>query len=170
MPPVLAHFIADWLFQSQYMASDKVKSAVPALLHVAVYGLVFWVLVGPSWAALAVIVGTHYVIDRYRLARHVNWAANFIAPIRRLTPWERRNLGRPPADREPSGPGSHGWPASEAVDGMLIRWRSTNPPWSECSTYGSPPGVPDHIAFMVLIAVDQIMHLVCNYAALRWLA
>ena len=52
MTPALAHFIADWLFQSQYMASNKVKSAAPALLHVTVYGLVFWVLVGPPLPAL----------------------------------------------------------------------------------------------------------------------
>lgn len=144
-PPVLAHFVADWLFQSQYMAEQKVKTAVPALLHVTVYGLVFWALVSPPLPALAVIVGTHYLIDRYRLARHVNWAANFIAPVRRTS----RYLGED--------------------EGHLWLWRSTNAPWRECSTYGSPPGVPDHIAFTVMISIDQILHLSLNYMALRWL-
>lgn len=154
--PVLAHFVADWLFQSQYMASNKVKAWQPAALHVTVYGLVFWALVQPSWAALAVIVGTHYVIDRYRLARHVNWLANFIAP------WHRTKVSRRP----------HFTLSAEMLpdeEYEFTRWRSTNPPWSECKTYGSPPDVPDHVAFMVLIVVDQIMHLLCNYAALRWL-
>ena len=152
MEMLLAHAIGDWLLQSQYMASMKVRSAVPALLHVTVYGIVYWVLVGPSWLALVVIVGTHYLIDRYRLARHVNWAANFIAPVH----WVK-------VERD------HPWALDEFGPRPFKRLRSTNPPWSECSTYGSPPGVPDHIAFIVMIAVDQILHLVLNWAALRWL-
>lgn len=157
-PPVLAHFIADWLWQSQYMAEKKLNAWRPALLHVTVYGLVFWALVGPPLPALAVIVGTHYLIDRYRLARHINWAANFIAPIRRI------KLDPPLRRYRPLSPeGPMGWTIKRHV------WRSDNPPWSQCSTYGSPPGVPDHIAFLVMIAIDQILHLVANYVALRWL-
>lgn len=150
MDPVLAHFVADWVFQSQWMASEKVKAARAAVAHVVVYGIVFGLLVRPSWAALAVIVGSHYLIDRYRLARHVNWAANFIAP------WHRALVPGTGEDDPRTGIALH-------------RWRSTNPPWSECKTYGSPPGVPDHIGFIVMVAVDQIMHLALNGAALRWL-
>jgi hypothetical protein len=145
---LLAHGIGDWLLQSQYMASGKVKSSVPALAHVTVYGVVFALLVTRSPAALAVIVGTHYFIDRYRLARHVNWLANFLAPIRRPVKFEY----------------TRSW--TDRMD----HWHSTNPPWSECKTYGSPPRVPDHVAFMVMIVVDQVMHLTINYATLRWLA
>lgn len=165
MDPVLAHFVADWCLQSQWMASSKTSRWLPAAVHVAVYGALFALLVpaARSWPVLAVVVGTHYLIDRYRLARHVNWAANFIAPVQRLTHWERRNLCRPPSERSPE-------PRVTLVDPIdHPRRRSTNPPWSECSTYGSPPGTPDHIGFIVMVTIDQIMHLVVNWATLRWL-
>ena len=97
-------------------------------------------------------------------ARHVNWAANFIAPWARLTSWERSWLNRSPSHRAAAGV-----PMWDSPSDDPIRWRSTNPPWSECTAYGSPPGVPDHIAFMVMIVVDQLMHVVVNWAALRWL-
>lgn len=152
MDPVLAHFVADWVFQSQWMASSKTSRWLPAAVHVAVYGAVFALLVpaARSWPVLAVVVGTHYLIDRYRLARHVNWAANFIAP------WRDTKVPGTGEDDPRTGIGLH-------------VWRSANPPWSECSTYGSPPGTPDHIGFIVMVTIDQIMHLVVNWAALRWL-
>ena len=37
--------------------------------------------------ALAVIVGTHAIIDHYRLARHVVWAKNLLAPKAYRHPW-----------------------------------------------------------------------------------
>lgn len=153
MDPVLVHFIADWCLQSQWMASSKTSRWLPAAVHVAVYGAVFLVLVPASrgWV-IAPIVGTHYLIDRYRLARHVNWAANFIAP--------RVWIPYPTPPGRPPNPG-----ASPIYHG---RWQR-NPPWSECSQFGSPPGVPDYIGFIVMVTVDQIMHLLCNWAALRWL-
>lgn len=165
MDPVLAHFVADWVFQSQWMASSKTSRWLPAAVHVAVYGALFALLVpaARSWPVLAVVVGTHYLIDRYRLARHVNWLANFIAPWMRLMAWERKYRGVPPGLRDDDDR----WEPSEEDD--PIRWRSTNPPWSECSTYGSPPGTPDHIGFIVMVTIDQILHLLCNAAALKWL-
>lgn len=76
----------DYLLQSDYMANEKTKRWWPAVAHAITYGLPF-LLVTRSPAALAVIVITHAVIDRYRLARHVVWAKNFLAPRSYWHPW-----------------------------------------------------------------------------------
>lgn len=75
----LAHMVGDYLIQSDWMAVEKTRRWWPAIAHAVTYGLPF-VFVTQSSAALAVIVGTHAVIDRYRLARHVVWAKNQLAP------------------------------------------------------------------------------------------
>jgi len=59
-------------------------------------GLPF-VAVTRSPVALAVIVVTHAVIDRYRLARHVVWVKNHLAPAGFTPPWaECKATGYPP--------------------------------------------------------------------------
>lgn len=76
---MLAHLVGDYLIQSHWMATEKVKRWWPAVAHGITYTLPF-LLVTRSLAALAVIAGTHVVIDRYRLARFVTWAKNQAAP------------------------------------------------------------------------------------------
>lgn len=75
----MAHMVGDYLIQSDWMAVEKTRRWWPAIAHAVTYGLPF-LLVTQSPAALAVIVGTHAVIDRYRLARHVVWLKNQLAP------------------------------------------------------------------------------------------
>ncbi len=75
----LAHMVGDYLIQSDWMAQEKTKRWWPAIAHAATYGLPF-ALVTQSPAALLVIVGTHAVIDRYHLARHLVWFKNQLAP------------------------------------------------------------------------------------------
>jgi hypothetical protein len=76
---LLAHAVGDYILQSHWMATEKTKWSVAAACHALAYGLPFC-LFGPSVAAMAVIVGSHFAIDRYRLARYVVWAKNWIAP------------------------------------------------------------------------------------------
>ena len=76
---ILAHLIGDYILQSHWMATEKVNRWWPAIAHALTYGLPF-LLVTQSPLAVAVIVVTHAVIDRYRLAKHVVWAKNQIAP------------------------------------------------------------------------------------------
>lgn len=75
----LAHMVGDYLIQSDWMAQEKTKRWWPAIAHAVTYGLPF-VFITQSVLALVVIVGTHAVIDRYRLARHVVWVKNQLAP------------------------------------------------------------------------------------------
>lgn len=106
---LLAHAIGDYILQSDWMANEKTKKSVAALAHVATYGLPF-LLFRPSWMAFAVIVTTHFVIDRWRLARYVCWIKNFLAP----SPWRREWA-------ECSGTGYHNErPAWMAVWLMII--------------------------------------------------
>ncbi len=84
---VLAHFIGDYLLQSGWMAENKVKRSSVALIHAFVYSLPFVVLLHPSLAAYAVIMGTHFAIDRWRLARYVVFAKNFLAPPSAWVSW-----------------------------------------------------------------------------------
>ena len=83
---ILAHLVGDYLLQSHWMATEKTRRWWPAITHAATYGLPY-LLITQSLAALAVIVGTHAVIDRYRLARHVVWAKNHLAPRGHAAPW-----------------------------------------------------------------------------------
>ena len=76
---LVAHLVGDYLIQSHWMATEKTKHWWPAIAHAVTYGLPF-LLVTQSPLALLVIVGTHAVIDRYRLARHIVWFKNQLAP------------------------------------------------------------------------------------------
>ncbi|WP_066904531.1 DUF3307 domain-containing protein [Mycolicibacterium houstonense] len=75
----LAHMVGDYLIQSDWMAQEKTKRWWPAIVHAVTYGLPF-LFITQSPLALLVIVGTHAVIDHYRLARHAVWLKNQLAP------------------------------------------------------------------------------------------
>lgn len=85
MTPLILHLVGDYLTQSDWMAQEKTRASWPAAAHAFVYGLPF-VIIG-SWPAVAVIIGSHFVIDRWRLARYVVWAKNMAAPARYRYPW-----------------------------------------------------------------------------------
>lgn len=76
---LLAHLVGDYVVQTHHMATRKTEAHGPALAHAVTYGLPFLALTR-RWQALAVIVGSHFVIDRWRLAKHVTWAKNQAAP------------------------------------------------------------------------------------------
>ncbi len=76
MIQLILHLIGDYLTQTNWMAQNKTKSHGAAAAHAIVYALPF-LLLGPSRAAFAVILGTHFLIDRYRLARFVVFAKNW---------------------------------------------------------------------------------------------
>lgn len=77
MGQILAHLWGDYIFQSHWMANNKTKNWWPCLCHCVCYTLPF-ILLTQSLLALAVIFGTHYLIDRYRLAVYVIYFKNRI--------------------------------------------------------------------------------------------
>ena len=88
---LLAHAIGDYVIQSDWMATEKTKKSLACAIHVVSYTLPF-LLITTQVLALAVICGTHFVIDRWRLARHFIWFKNLM-----FSPYHRgRNGGYPP--------------------------------------------------------------------------
>ena len=124
---LVVHGIGDYVLQSHWMASNKTERWWPALCHALVYSCGFLVL-KPSWAALAVIFATHYFIDRYRLARFVVMYKNWL-----LGPFTN----------------DHGM--------------------SFVTGTGYPAETPAWLAVWLLIIADNILHVLINGAALRWL-
>lgn len=76
MIQLILHLIGDYVTQSDWMASNKTKRLFPAFCHATVYSLPFMAVA--SSKALLVIWLTHMMIDRYRLARYVVFAKNFL--------------------------------------------------------------------------------------------
>lgn len=90
---IVAHLVGDYVLQSDWMVQNKGSSHFACLVHVVFYTLPF-LLITQEPAALAVIAGTHYVIDRWRLARVLIWLKNRPWPGSR--PWsECRKTGYP---------------------------------------------------------------------------
>lgn len=83
---LVVHAIGDYLLQSHWKAVNKVRATVPAALHAGLYTSVF-VLLTSDWHALVVIAGSHFVIDRWRLARYLVWAKNHLAPRSAWVAW-----------------------------------------------------------------------------------
>lgn len=74
---LVAHLMGDYVIQSDKMATEKTRSSLWAAVHALTYALPF-LLITWSPAALAAMVLSHFVIDRWRLARYVVWAKNVI--------------------------------------------------------------------------------------------
>jgi hypothetical protein len=77
MLQLLLHLIGDYLTQTDWMAKNKTKSSLAAGAHAVVYSIPFLIL-SPSISAFSVILTTHFLIDRFRLARFVVFAKNKI--------------------------------------------------------------------------------------------
>jgi hypothetical protein len=94
---IVAHLVGDYLIQSDRMATEKTKASFWCALHAVTYALPF-LLLTRSPVALAVIVGTHFIIDRWRLARYVIWAKNGIGGSYR--PWSECSATGFPKERD----------------------------------------------------------------------
>lgn len=135
---LLCHAIGDYVLQSDWMATEKTKRSLAALVHALTYMLPFLFL-RPSLLALILIFGTHFVIDRWRLARFVVWLKN----------WS----------------GSRQWLKDGVGDTVCV----VNLSWADCQATGYPPDRPAWLAVWLLIIVDNIMHVIINGFALKFL-
>lgn len=87
MKQLLCHLFGDYILQSDWEANEKTKRALPAAIHATKYAVAFTPATR-NVKALVTIGATHYVIDRYRLAKHVSWAKNQCAPVSHRYTWE----------------------------------------------------------------------------------
>lgn len=97
MIQLILHLFGDYVTQSDWMANNKTKSFDAAFAHALIYSLPFWFI--GSASAWVVIFTTHFLIDRYRLARFVVFAKNFLGDGDRSKPhkWsECSKTGYPP--------------------------------------------------------------------------
>jgi len=91
---LVAHAVGDYLLQSEWMVREKGSNSLAALAHVVVYTLPFLFLTQHP-VTLLVIASSHFVLDRWRLARYVIWLKNWPWPGRRS--WEEcKETGYPP--------------------------------------------------------------------------
>lgn len=144
---LLCHLIGDYLLQSDWMATEKTKKSTTALAHVLTYGLPF-LLLTRSIPALLIIIGTHFVIDRWRLARYVVWAKNWISP--HYMYW---------------------CDFCKTTKGGCCEHCHKVPtkPWKECTATGYDPERPLWLTVWLLIIADNTMHLCINALALIYL-
>lgn len=96
---LLLHTLGDYVIQSDWMATEKIKRSLAAVIHAVTYTALF-LLLTRSVTALAVIAGTHFVIDRWCFARYVCWAKNRIWPGWR--PWSECTRTGFPDDKQPA--------------------------------------------------------------------
>lgn len=74
---LLLHLFGDYITQTDWMAKNKTQHWHPAIVHGVVYSLPFFLL-DISALSWFVIFSSHVVIDRFRLARYVVFAKNWI--------------------------------------------------------------------------------------------
>lgn len=165
---LVAHAVGDHLLQSDWMATEKTKKSVAALAHVVMYTLPF-LLFTTAPLALLTIAGTHFVIDRWRLARYVVWAKNWLGPKRGYT--VQRLHERMVWDTSVAG----ALPGLEGIHYSGVKWEDTEiiartPPWADCTSTGYPPDRPAWLAVWLLIIADNTLHVICNGLALAYLA
>lgn len=91
---MLAHFVGDYLFQDQWMATGKSKPGkeghIACTVHVIFYTLWMFVI-GGVWnpLALLIIAIPHWIIDRWSLANYVLHFKNGYSP---KEVWEKAPL------------------------------------------------------------------------------
>jgi len=96
MNELLAHLVGDYILQNNWEAQNKTKKWLPALSHVVKYTAAF-VPVTRNWKALAIIGGTHLVLDHYRVAIPLSWAKNnILVPSEEKYDYTRDNAGYAP--------------------------------------------------------------------------
>lgn len=138
---LVAHYIGDYILQSHWMATRKTKDSIAAATHAFSYAIPFaWIT--QNVYALAIIIGTHFLIDRYRLARYVVWFKN--------------------------GPIAHMWWDEDAVSlGPLTRiLRRINIIWRPVTDTGFPVSTPIWLSTWLLIIVDNTLHIIINGLAI----
>lgn len=158
MEQLILHLFGDYVLQSDWMAKNKTKRAWPAIVHGTFYSLPFIVLCrhAPNPAvAFCLIYFSHILIDRYRLARYVVWAKNWLGAWK---PWYASCT-------------LYDWTDNliEIHPNEVYCINRPVPPWHACSSTGYPPRTPDWLAWWLLFICDNTIHLAINYAALRWL-
>jgi hypothetical protein len=177
---LVAHLVGDYVLQSDWVAAKKTERNPTGwsagLVHAVFYTLPF-VIITRNWRALVFIFIAHFIIDHWRLARHVTWLKNWMAP--KWLPYIIVvGVGGEEAELDVTMTGGKS-PGSEVeiplgttftnADGKcftVIQNKAHNLPWRKCSKTGYPDDKPAWLAVWLLILTDNTMHLILNGLAL----
>lgn len=155
MVELIAHLFGDYIFQSGWMAENKRKSWLAALVHIILYTLPF-LFITFSPFALFFIGFSHLIIDRFGLARYVVYAKNFIAPISESTFFNES------FDCE-CGVCNF---CNSSFNLPIIQHKYH---WENCNQTGYPSQTPIWLATWLLIIADNAIHLLINNLAIKFL-
>lgn len=170
---LFVHAIGDYLTQSDWMAQNKTKTHFPAFCHALVYSLGFLAF-RPSLTAWLVIIGTHFLIDRYRLARYIVWAKNFLAPESCWKLMKSTSQWVPMSNQDHTAwrtwiDHCESFDRPAFMEDVITVQRCRMLPFSDCAATGYPPSTPAWISVWLMIIADNILHVAINGAALKWL-
>lgn len=119
MIQLLLHLLGDFITQNNWMAENKSKMTskgwLACLAHCIVYSIPFAFIASPL--ALFSIFGTHFLIDKFKLARHVCRIKN----------------------------------------------------WEFSTETGYSKNTPEWLTTILVMIVDNTMHITINYLSLRYL-
>lgn len=139
MTQLILHLLGDYVFQSSWMAKRKTQCSLAAGVHALAYSLPFLLIASAhAWFWIAF---THFLIDRYRLARYVCYAKEFLSPSSSLVRGANGEI-------------------------QLITWRH---PWKECASTGYHKDEPPWMSVWLLIVADNTLHLLLNHLFIRFL-
>jgi Protein of unknown function (DUF3307) len=148
---IICHLIGDFVLQNHVMATRKTSSSLWCGIHVCLYTLPFLVLVR-SPTALAIILGTHFIIDRFALAKM--WTEFY-------------------------GVGSEGYFARRYRERFNAEWErrkreqaaSIFPDFATLDVKMKPDFVPppSFLGVWLIIIVDNTFHLLINHIAVNYL-
>ena len=71
MEQLLCHLVGDYLLQTDWMASNKVRDWSAAMIHGMTYIIPFF-FISDSMAAMLAILLSHIFIDHYEIAKQFN--------------------------------------------------------------------------------------------------
>lgn len=137
MEQLLIHLFSDYWLQNDWMATNKKKRWLPAIIHGFIYALPF-ILLTRSILALFVICITHIIIDHTDIVAFFNRIKNWDFKSKTLLYFKQ--LG----------------------DGLLQKTSITIN-----DGYGTDR--PLFLRVWLLIIQDNILHLIINYLAIKYL-
>lgn len=142
---LVAHAVGDYIIQSDWMANNKRMSSVAAAVHAITYTLPFLLITG-RWEPLLAICVSHFLVDRFGLARFLVWLKNgpFI--------YEQREV--------------QSFVDIDDPDRTTLEWGWHMTP---ITATGYPDSKPVWLSTWLFTIADNIVHVVCNALALALL-
>lgn len=179
MEQILLHLLGDYILQNNEMAQRKTSSYLWAFIHAITYSLPFLLLTKGFNLAWFVIFITHFLIDRFRLARY--WIMFYNLK------WIRKKDRIKLTIKEPSykvndrfSTGNQQLLTTKIINKedvyeiqCIKHEKGLKSYFNLFTVYNTPTGfsskTPDWLSTWLLIIIDNTFHLVINYLSLTYL-